>query len=258
MAEMTTSASRWSPGLQLDAGLGEGRHVVGDHRRPPGVDRLEQVAVRDEAEPLVPRVVARREVGVDVVALGQLPLDALAEQLLHQLGPTAAELEERLRGERLVPADRRARRALGEDPPHEVGDRVLGGQRRDVGGRPLQHRDVRGGLGHRRDERDRGGAAADHDDLLAGVVEVLGPGLRVHDRSGEAVHAGEVGLVALVVAVVAGAGEEEAGGELHGLSGVGALGGDVPHAVGGRPGGVGDPVVEADVLRRCPRPPRCP
>ncbi len=73
-------------------------------------------------------------------------------------------------------------------------------------------------------ERHRGGAAADHDDPLAGVVEVLGPGLGVDERALEASMPGEVGQVAVVVAVVAAAREEEAARELDRLAGVGALG----------------------------------
>jgi hypothetical protein len=53
---------------QPDARLGERVDLVGDDLGGPRGDRLEQVAVGDDAEPLVPRVVAGREVGVDVVA----------------------------------------------------------------------------------------------------------------------------------------------------------------------------------------------
>ena len=60
-------------------------------------------------------------------------------------------------------------------------------------------------------QRDRGGAAADHHDLLAGVVEVFGPVLGMHDGAAELLDAGEVGGVALVVVVVAAAEEHEAG-----------------------------------------------
>ena len=68
-------------------------------------------------------------------------------------------------------------------------------------------------LGHRRDQRHGGRAAADHDDPLALVVEVLGPVLRVDHLALEALAAGELGRVALVVAVVAAAHREEAAGE---------------------------------------------
>ena len=187
--------------------------------------------------------------GVDVVALGQLALDALAQQALHQRGPALAELVAALGGEGLEPLDggpRPARRQQALKQP--VGDGVLGRQRGDVGGRPLEHRHVGGGVGHRRDQRDRGGAAADHHHALARVVEVFGPRLRVHDGALEPVHAGEVGLVAVVVAVVAAAREHEAAGELDGLAGVGALGGDVPAGLLGGPVGPHDAVVEPDVL----------
>src|SRR5690606_21655633 len=88
---------------------------------------------------------------------------------------------------------------------------------------------------------------ADDDDPLPGVVEVLGPVLRVDDRALEPVPTGELGFVAVVVAVVARAGEEEAGGELEALAGVGALGGDEPAGVVGGPLGRDDLVVEADL-----------
>jgi hypothetical protein len=63
---------------------------------------------------------------------------------------------------------------------------------------------VLGLVGQAGDEGDRGGTAADHDDPLALVVEVLRPLLGVHDRAGEALLALEMGPEALVVAVVAG------------------------------------------------------
>ena len=63
---------------------------------------------------------------------------------------------------------------------------VPAGQRDDVARRALEHRHVRRPLGHRGDERHRGRAAADHHDALAGVVEVLGPVLRVDDLAPEA------------------------------------------------------------------------
>ena len=49
-------------GAQPDARLGERLDLVGDDRRAPVLQRLEQIAVRHQAEALVPRVVARREV----------------------------------------------------------------------------------------------------------------------------------------------------------------------------------------------------
>ena len=51
----------------------------------PLLERLEQVAVRHEAHALLPGVVTRVEVGVDVVALGQAALHAAADHLAHQV-----------------------------------------------------------------------------------------------------------------------------------------------------------------------------
>jgi len=56
--------------LQQDAVLGEPDDPVGDHRRLTLPDGPEQVGVGHRAHPLVPRVVGRVEMGVDVVALG--------------------------------------------------------------------------------------------------------------------------------------------------------------------------------------------
>ena len=103
-----------------------------------------------------------------------------------------------------------------------------------------------GVIGHRGDHRHRGCAAADHDDALARVVDVVAPELGVNDVALEAVDPGEVREVALVVAVVAAAHEQEAGGERDGLAGVGALCGDRPAGVVGRPLRADDAVVEAD------------
>ena len=92
--------------------------------------------------------------------------------------------------------------------PH--GERVDVGQRTDVGRRALQHRHMaRARIGQGRNQSHRGGTAADDDDLLARVVEVLRPVLRVNDRALEVLRAGELRRVALVVVVVAAAGEQE-------------------------------------------------
>src|SRR3546814_12852926 len=58
--------------------------------------------------------------------------------------------------------------------------------------------------------------------------EVLGPVLGVHEIAPEPIGTGEVGLVAVVVAVVPAAGEQEPAGEQQGLAGVRANGGHVP------------------------------
>ena len=95
-------------------------------------------------------------------------------------------------------------------------------------------------------ERDRGGAAADHHDALARVIEVLGPELRVDNAASEAVGAGELGRVALGVAVVAAAHQQEAAGEADGIARVGPLRFDRPARLGRGPGRAPDAVAEAD------------
>ena len=113
--------------------------------------------------------------------------------------------------------------------------------------RTLQHRHVAGLLGHRRDERDGGGAAADDDHPLAGVVEVFRPVLRMHDLAPEPLPALEVRRVPLVVAVVAAAAEDPVRAQLRPPTGVGLFDVDGPAGVHSRPGRRDDPLVVADV-----------
>jgi hypothetical protein len=224
-------------GAEPKPGLGEGVDVVGDHRRGAGADGGEEVAVGHHAEALVPRAVVGGEVGVDVVAGGQVALQALAQRPLDHRRAAATQLVEGLGTEGVDPAGGALGVAGREGAAQRRGHRAAGRCRGDVAGGPLEHGHVGGGGGQRGHERDRGGAAADDHDSLARVVEVLGPVLGVHDGAPEAVHAGEVREAALVVAVVAAAGEQEPAGELHRLAGVGALGGEAPAGVLARPGG---------------------
>ena len=101
---------------------------------------------------------------------------------------------------------------------------------------------------HGGNERDRGGAAADDHDPLVGVVDVLGPLLRVDDWAGEALHALEVRRVALVVAVVAAAEEQEPARHADRFARVAPLRLDGPPRVVARPLRARDAVVEADVF----------
>ena len=198
-------------------------------------DRLEEIAVGNQAYALVPGVVVRGEVGVDVVVLRQVGADAAADRLADQIGEAAAELEEDLGDEHVLPAHDRVGEAIRQQASDELGDRVASRQRDHVARRALQHRHVLGPLGHRRDQGDRGRAAADHDDALARVVEVGGPVLGVDDLAGEALDALELGRVALVVAVVAGAAEQEVAGKQLAAAVIGALDLDRPAGLVARP-----------------------
>ncbi len=80
----------------------------------------------------------------------------------------------------------------------------------------LQHRHVRGVTGERGHQRHRGGAAADDDHPPPGPLQVGRPALRVHELAREPLRSGERRLVPSLVAVVAGAEEQEPAGELDG------------------------------------------
>src|SRR5579862_1402308 len=105
-----------------------------------------------------------------------------------------------------------------------------------------------GTLGQRGDQRHRGGAAPDDDYPPALVVEVLGPVLGMDDGAGELVEPLEVGLVAVVVAVVTGTSKEKAAGDLHADAGAHQLHLDPPLRLGVRPVGSHHPVAEPDPL----------
>ena len=104
-----------------------------------------------------------------------------------------------------------------------------------------------GGLGHRRDEGDGRGAAADDDDLLAGVVEIGGPLLRVDDAAAKAIGTGELRHVALLVVVVAGTHEEEGAGARGALARLALLHLYCPTRLLGGPVRVNDSVAVANV-----------
>src|SRR3546814_5265790 len=79
------------------------------------------------------------------------------------------------------------RQLFGQDLAQEIGEAVLGRADEIPGRGALEHGDVRRPLavalfGHRRLDGDRGRARSDHDDLLARIIEILRPELRVEDR----------------------------------------------------------------------------
>ena len=203
-------------GFQPQAVLGERRDPPGGHRGALLADGAEQVAVRDQAQPLVPRAVDRLEMRVDVVPGRQLPDGHAADPVTHHLRPALAELIDE-RGDQHVLPPREGVRAARADQLAQPGvDRVLGGQADDVGRRALQHRHVRRGLGHGRYERHRGRPAADHDHAPAGVIQVVRPLLRVDHLAAEVPDPGERRPVTVVVAVVAAAHQQEAARQFDG------------------------------------------
>ncbi len=136
---------------------------------------------------------------------------------------------------------------VAEDPLQSVGEGVLPRQRDDIGGRALQHRHMRGLVGHRREKRHGGRAASDHHDSLACVVEILRPVLRMHDLTAEPILSGEVGTEPFVVVVVAGTAEDPTRADLRPFTGIGPFDVDQPACVVRGPGGGHDLVVVPDV-----------
>ena len=106
---------------------------------------------------------------------------------------------------------------------------------RDVGRTSLQHHHVLRSLGHRRHQCDRGGTAADDNHTTPCVVEILGPELRVHDLTAEALLTLEPRSVAFGVAVVPGAQVQEAATQLMIAAGLAIMDLDRPALFGARP-----------------------
>ena len=213
----------------------------------PSREHLEEVAVGDEAHALVPRLVARLEVRVDVVARRKLRSTPLRIRRLIRPGARRLARKKALASRAFFQRTIGYATLAGSSASQRLAIGSWRGQREDVARRALEHRHVRGALGHRGHERHRGRAAADHDDALARVVEVLGPELRMDDLAGEALGALELRREALVVAVVAAAQVEEVAGQAHGLARVGALGLDRPARVARRPRGAHHAMAEADL-----------
>ena len=165
---------------------------VGDDRGPALAQRAEQVAVGHHAEPLVPRVVARLEVHVDVDVAGSCARAALRTSRLTSSGRRRASWKVADAAEDVGPAHERDRRAASAACAAGVANGSRAGRETTYVGDRCSIVTWPAVVGQRRHQRDRRGAAADDHDLLAGVVEVLGPVLGVDDRALEVVGAREL------------------------------------------------------------------
>ena len=174
-----------SAGLQKDSVAGEGIDLVRDDRDRAAADRFEQVAVGDHADALVPHVVARREMPVDIEVWRQPLANHSNQPLLRQCRPPPGKLKNRHADENVLRSEQWVGDSRRQPAPQRCRHGVHRGQVEHIGGRALQHGDVGGALRHFRNQGDRGGAAADDDYLLARVVQLLGPELRMHDRAFE-------------------------------------------------------------------------
>ncbi len=120
--------------LQLDPGLGERDDPIGDDRHGACLDRLEQVAVGHEAETLIPRRVARREVRVDVVLGPERLANPTDEVALRLVGVGAHALVHELLQLGVLPAGDVVGDGVGQHLSQPVGDHVDVGPGGHIGG----------------------------------------------------------------------------------------------------------------------------
>ena len=233
---------------QHDAVLGETLDGVGHDRGAALADLAEQVAVWHQADALVPRLVTRREMGVDVIA-GRKLLGRHADHPgLDLLGFAARKLEEEHPQQHVLPARGRIGQPFRQHPAQLVSDRILAGTRDDIRGRPLQHRHVGRGLRHGRYQRDGRSAASDYHHAFAGIVDRRVPELWMHHAATEVLLARKRWPVSLRVAVVAGADVKEMRAQADPAAIGGALGLDRPAGGAAIPGRADHLVPVADVL----------
>src|SRR4051812_11987094 len=106
---------------------------------------------------------------------------------------------------------------------------------------------MRSAVRHCGNQRDGSGSAADDDDLLASVIEILGPMLRMNDLAAEMADARETRLVARIIAVVTSASVKEVAGVADGLAGLVTFDFHRPARVVGRPRGGEHALAKTDV-----------
>jgi hypothetical protein len=231
---------------QFDALL---RHFLNHARDDACLARAQasvEVAVWTKAHALLEGVVARLEVWVVRDAWRQLVDGPLAQHAFGEVGEVDAESYEEVGDDKPLDADQLMGPGGGEDGADEDFEAVGRGLREDVTGGALQHGHVRDLFGEGGDEGYRRGTGADDDNGLVGVVEILGPELRVHDFPGEVLDARDHGGERLIVVVVAGAHKHKAALECLGRAV--RVDGERPGLLGRRPVGGIDLVPELDFL----------
>ena len=184
---------------------------------------------------MIPRVVRRGEVGGYVVVGAKTLSDTTKQEALDLVGIGPGLPVDEALPEDVLASGQGVGPLLGEDPPQPVGEEVVRRTGHHVGGGALQHRDVGRPFGHGRHEGHGRCPGPNDQDTLARVVEVLGPGLGVHNLTAEPVSTRECWKVTLAVAVVAGAHEQKSTSQRCGLAGGGKCGGDRPTGRVARP-----------------------
>lgn len=128
----------------------------------------------------------------------QLLLRPCAQQVDGRRREEAAVVEEQVGLQQEAQADHLVRPAMRQPRADQHVQGLCGGEYDVVAWGALEHCHVAStGVAHRWEDGDGGGAGADDDGFLVGVVEVFGPELRVNDFAGEVRDAGDVGFEAL-------------------------------------------------------------
>ena len=222
--------------------------MVGHDRDGAGADLLEKIAVGDKAKALIPGVVARREMLLDIVVGTELRSDHAEQNLLDLLGLRAGAIVGETLELNILETGDRVGPLLGHDLPQEDRDLIDGGSGYHVSGGALDHGHVLGILRHIRHDGYGGCATADHGDALVCVVETFGPELRIDDLTFEVVCAFELGAIAVFIVVVARAHHQKVALDVDGFVRVLAQDLERPLLVFARPSCAFKRVLEADVF----------
>ena len=184
--------------------------MIGHHLGLTAFDRGEHIAIGHKAEPLLPRIIARGEMGFYVITLGQF-LGHHAKQHLTIFRRIALRrIIEKLLHEDVFEAGDIIGQPFGKDLAQRVGKAILGGAGHIISGRTLEHGNMANAAArHCGNNRHSGCAAADNDNILTRIVEVFRPELRMKYRPLEILTPGKFGDIGIGIAIIASAHVEE-------------------------------------------------
>ena len=191
---------------------------IGDDIRIAAADRVEQIGIGYEADTLIPRIVGRFEIALHGVTFGKLFAHAIEDGCLD-LGGLAPSISVCRDAEPdALPLGYAVREPLGQVFVRPAGNRILRRAGDDIGRRALEHGNLLRRPRHRGHQRNRRRAAADHDHALVGVIQIIGPLLRMDDLPPESLRAFEMRRMAARIIVIAAAHVEERAGDMARLA----------------------------------------
>jgi hypothetical protein len=121
-------------GFEPQPGGREPLDLAGHHRHASSLHRIEQISVRQQAEALVPRLVSRREMTIDVVAGGKKIPHRLDQPRLCPFRPAPRQIVEEHLEQHVLPAHQLVGQARRQQLAQAVRDPVLGRHGHHVGG----------------------------------------------------------------------------------------------------------------------------